>query len=193
MIQEWVLSNAKDIVEVGVLVLGGYKMFRMVNSIQDNVSKLPAFKAELDNMHKLLNQIQNLVKAGSSDNILSRIEALANENLTIHKKEQAVRELIHQPFFECSTNGYLIRINDSMCEMLKMKQEKAIGYGWMSIVHPVEQEKMIREWESFIRFGKEFSGSFLINDQSRLILMAKIERDDKGEPIFIIGTIKIAS
>jgi len=52
---------------------------------------------------------------------------------------------------------------------------------------------MIREWESFIRFGKEFSGSFLINDQSRLILMAKIERDDKGEPIFIIGTIKIAS
>lgn len=193
MIQEWVLSNAKDIVELGVLVLGGYRMFRAISSIQDNVSKLPAFKAELDDMHKLLNQIQNLVKAGSSDNILSRIEALANENLNIHKKEQAVRELIHQPFFECSANGYLIRINDSMCDVLKMNREKAIGYGWMSIVHPVEQDKMIREWECFIRFGKEFSGSFLIKDQSRLNLWAKIERDDKREPIFIIGTIKIAA
>lgn len=193
MIQDWALANAKDIVAALALLGGGYKMFKTVKSIEDNVSKLPAFKTELDQMNQLLNQIQNLVKAGSSDNILARIESLANENLMIHKKEQAVRELIHQPFFECSTNGYLIRLNDSMCDLIGMAREKATGYGWMGIVHPVEQEKMVREWESFIRFGKEFSGSYLTVDKKRLIPLAKIERNDKNEPVFIIGTVKIAA
>lgn len=193
MAVDWLLAHAKDIVEASVLLVGGYRMFKSVSSIQDNVSKLPALKTELDQMNQLLTQIQNLVKAGSSDNILARIEALANENLMIHKKEQRVRELIHQPFFECSTNGYLISINDSMCELIGMTREKAGGYGWMGIVHPVEQEKMVREWESFIRFGKEFSGSYLTNDKKKLWTLAKIERNEKNEPVFIIGTVKIAA
>lgn len=188
---QFLIDNAKDYVAILTAITIAYKLFSDLKSIQSSVSKLDEFKRELDDMRRTLDSIQQLVKAGSNDNILHKIERIAYENLMIHKRDAVIRELIHQPFFECSASGDLISLNDAMSDLLGRKQEQCIGYGWMSIVAEPEQERLVREWETFVRFGIEFTGTFLTVDKKRLMPYARIVRHESGEPEFIIGTIKI--
>ena len=191
MIFQWVLDNAKDVTEVAILAAGMYGIFKKSSSIESELKAIPIVKDELVKLKHTLNEIQKVVNAGSADNIASKVDKVIKANRLAYKREQYIRELAHQPFYECTENGHAFFLNDSLLDLLGIDANGALGYGWLKAVSEFEQEKVYREWERAVKHDNEFRIEYTIKKTKQKVLsIAKIARDEVGKIQFIIGTVE---
>lgn len=190
MLLQWLLENGKDLTEVAILAGGMYAIFKKSNNIEAGLKEIPKIKEELDEVKKTLNNIQAVVNAGSADNIANKVDAVIKANRIAYKREQYIRELTHQPFYECTENGHAFVLNDALLELLGLEINEALGYGWIKSIVDFEQERVLAEWERAVRYGSEFKVEYTLKKTKQKVLsVAKIARDEAGEIQFIIGTV----
>ena len=187
---QWILENGKDITEVAILAGGMYAIFRKSNSIENGLKEIPKIKTELDEVKKTLNDIQKVVNAGSAESIADKVDKVIKANRLAFKREQAIRGLTHQPFYECTENGHAFFLNDALLYLLGLGLDEALGYGWVKAISEFEKDKVLAEWERAVRYGSEFKTEYTIaKTNQRVLSEAKICRDENGEIEFIIGTV----
>ena len=190
MLLEWILANGKDLTEVAILAGGMYAIFKKSNSIENGLKEIPKIKEELDEVKKTLNNIQAVVNAGSADNIAAKVDKVIKANRLAYRREQVIRELTHQPFYECTENGHAFFFNEALLDLLGLEINEALGYGWIKSIEEFEQEKVLEEWERAVRYGSEFKVEYTLKKSKEKVLsIAKICRDEVGEIQFIIGTV----
>lgn len=192
MILEWLFLHAKDIVEVvavGAFLFKGNILLVSINSKLATVPKLETDVTEI--------KLQLRTNGGTSlKDAVNRIEKKLGEvrsDISILKGRESARMYLDaQPTFECDANGYATALNKSLLTILGLEIDEAIGYGWLKAVKPIDQDRVMREWEASVRNGREFSSYYTFvnattHKENKVHGRARIERN-KEDIIFIIGT-----
>lgn len=99
-----------------------------------------------------------------------------------------------QPKFECDRNGLCIRVNEEWLVQTGISESRAIGNGWLHIIHPTDKKRVMYAWEDFIQKNMPFDCEYRIvsdkhSEGMRVRAKAVAKRD--GDSIkLIIGTVQ---
>jgi PAS domain-containing protein len=189
---EWIFEHAKDMVEVGAVGAFLVKGNLLLTSINKKLGIVPALEKDVNEI-----KLQLRTNGGTSlKDAVNRIEKAVGEvrsDVAILKgRESARMYLDSQPTFECDAQGFATALNKSLLDILGLEIDEAIGYGWLKAVKPMDQDRVVREWEMSVRNGREFNSNYTLVNQvthkeTKVHGRARIERD-KEDIIFIIGS-----
>ncbi|MDD4490192.1 MAG: ATP-binding protein [Paludibacter sp.] len=95
--------------------------------------------------------------------------------------------------FHTLEDGYTTYVNSRWCEISGIKKEDAIGWGWISAVHPEDKQVIQQGWESAVQEKRmsQVSYRFILSDGSInwVLGLAVPEYNSQQEIIGYVGTI----
>jgi len=106
--------------------------------------------------------------------------------------------LSNTPTFINDPSGACIFVNDALCNIYGSKKEQMLGFGWTNFLDDNEKEVKAENWKKGVQYDSIFRDTYHINNPitgKRFMCeySANITRDKKGNPISIMGTVKILS
>jgi two-component system, cell cycle sensor histidine kinase and response regulator CckA len=75
--------------------------------------------------------------------------------------------------FHTDTEGSVLYLNDCWCSITGMKRQDALGFGWVSAIHPDDKPRVMKDWTQCLEQNKGYNGEFrFVNDagESRWVL-----------------------
>ena len=104
--------------------------------------------------------------------------------------------LSNTPTFINDATGSCIFVNDALCNIYGSKKEEMLGFGWTNFLDDNEKELKAENWKRGIQHDSIFRDTYHVNNpitKQRFVCeySANITRDKKGNPISIMGTVKV--
>ena len=104
--------------------------------------------------------------------------------------------LSNTPTFINDPTGSCVFVNDALCSIYGANKEQMLGFGWTNFLDDNEKEVKADNWKKGVQYDSIFRDSYHVNNpitKQRLLCeySANITRDKKGNPISIMGTVKI--
>jgi PAS domain S-box-containing protein len=102
---------------------------------------------------------------------------MSHDLATAHEAEQRFRlmtEMKTYGVWMASPDGALMYASQTFLDLLGIPMEQAVGYGWMSRLHPDDAGKVKQEWQHCIQAGERWDIEFRAlgpNSQQRTILV----------------------
>ncbi|MFC1556020.1 PAS domain S-box protein [candidate division KSB1 bacterium] len=62
--------------------------------------------------------------------------------------------------FQTDASGRVLYINDKWCSLAGIDREKAMGFGWVSALHPEDKPKVLDDWDKCLKEKTGYSGEF---------------------------------
>ena len=152
---------------------------------------------------EFVDKVMYNLSPNGGNSLVDKVNRIENTLKEIHlhtklikHKQQTKLYLDNQPMFECDENGYNVFVNRRWCEITGLDEEEALGYGWINALYPSDRQRVHDEWQRTIKADSQISSEYrFYNKNTNQIIpvrsIAKIERDKKGEILFIIGTFEI--
>ena len=116
-------------------------------------------------------------------------------------KEFQERDEIHfyldsQPKFECDTNGYAIKLNKRLLEIIGISEDQGLGYGWVKYLIDSDRQRVLREWEEAVNANSEFNSVYTFENQitkttTKVRGTAVFKRNDNKEITLVIGALEV--
>jgi len=202
-------NNYQFIIEIAVFlvtVLGfGWKGRSW---IQTNIlTELSDIKTELEKNGKMaleakeaINKISKISSyelgrngGGSTKDIIVKTYNICKE---FQERDEIHFYLDSQPKFECDSNGYTLKLNKKLLDILGITEQEGLGYGWMSQLVEYDKTRVLREWEEAVEINTEFSSVYTFVNKStgvetRVKGVAIFKRDGDKEIKFVLGTLDI--
>jgi PAS domain S-box-containing protein len=68
----------------------------------------------------------------------------------------------HAPagIFLTDSGGRYLMVNERWLQYAGMPEEEALGEGWTSALHPDDRQRVLAEWDAFVKEGSEFSSEY---------------------------------
>ena len=106
---------------------------------------------------------------------------------------QALTSTAPVGIFRTDPKGQCLFVNSKWCEYSGLTEQEALGFGWISALHPDDRERVNLEWQDAAKLGRQFKSEyrFVRSDGEVFWLfgLASPEKDLKGNVIGYIGTI----
>ena len=104
--------------------------------------------------------------------------------------------LSNTPTFINDPTGSCVFVNDALCSIYGANKEQMLGFGWTNFLDDNEKEVKADNWKKGVQYDSIFRDSYHVNNpitKQRFLCeySANITRDKKGNPISIMGTVKI--
>ena len=120
-------------------------MLHLTKTIEDLSNDLPV-------IHEIASEFRN--NGGSTlRDVLDRIQ----DQLT--KASFVQRSLILQSgkaFWETDSEGKWLWASPALCNMIGLEEEAILGHGWVTNIHPDDQERVFNEWQLAIKQDRQF-------------------------------------
>lgn len=116
--------------------------------------------------------------------------------IALHNNEQLFRSLTEVApvgIFRTDAIGKFLYVNERWCLIAGMDAETALGYGWISAIHPDDRERVMSEWSRAGQYQRQFPSEYRFQTKEQIITwilgLAQAERDQNGEVLGYVGTI----
>ncbi|MFC1553678.1 PAS domain S-box protein [candidate division KSB1 bacterium] len=86
-----------------------------------------------------------------------KVEEVVKES---EEKFRLLSESSPMGVFQTDSNGRVMYLNDKWCTISGMKREEAMGFGWISALHPDDKSKVLADWEECLKKKKGYKGEF---------------------------------
>lgn len=95
--------------------------------------------------------------------------------------------------FRTDTDGNYLFVNQHWCDMVGLTPDQSLGIGWQQILHPKDQQQIVKEWHQSIAENRPFRGEYRClrpnGSVSWVYGQAVAERNVRGEVIGYVGSI----
>ncbi len=81
----------------------------------------------------------------------------------LRESEQKFRRLSDSSpmgIFQTDADGRVLYLNDNWCSLSGMVREEALGFGWVSAIHPEDKSRVLEEWGKCLKEKTGYSGGF---------------------------------
>ena len=183
------------VVGSGVGVVIGFKSYEwlkenVLDPIKEFKPELKQTMVEIQAMKKDFEILSNLRQEGHSPIIDKIIET----HDTVEKMamiQDMKFELEQQAYFECNSNGHLVKANDAFYKVTRMTKDEALSHKWVGIISDAFQQNFLDQWDRLMTNGipineevpSKYGGKFLIN--------VRRKPSDTKNPKVIIGSISV--
>jgi PAS domain S-box-containing protein len=84
----------------------------------------------------------------------NRLGALKSEIETLRDRHRELLAVTPQILFITDANGHLVDVGQQWLEQVGISEDEALGFGWMSALHPDDLEPTQREWLQSVATGE---------------------------------------
>lgn len=199
----WVLLTSFSTCAVALVSFAWY-IFKyqneiLVQPIIEMRNEQQIFRGEVEKVKQALSDIQQelhrrlTIKDGTPIEVV--IEKMSEQFDLMADRDTFNFYLDSQPKYECDSNGLCTRVNEKWCELTGLSEQHAVGNGWMKIIHPNDQQRVLRLWDDFVEKDYPFDVNYRIitnayPDGLQVRCRAFSKRED-GNIKLILGTIEI--
>jgi len=180
----------------GVIVaifLGGWKVYEwlkinLIDPINEFKPELKKTMAEIQQIKKDFEILSNLKKEGNSPIIDKIIET----HDTVEKMayiQEAKFELEQQAYFECNSNGHLVKANDAFYRLTKLSKEEALSHKWVGIISDAFQQNFLDQWERLMTDGIPINEEVPSKNGGKFLINVRKKPSDSKDVKVIIGSI----
>lgn len=179
-------------------------IFAGVRYIYKNMwTPLKEFKDTVYKNKEFVDKVMYNLSPNGGNSLVDKVNKIANKLEEIHTdtsiikhKQKTSSYLDIQPLFECDVQGYCISVNRKWCEITGIDEQSALGYGWISAIHPNDRQRVHDDWERAVETDHQFISTYrFYNKHTNKTIpvkgISRIERDRNGEIMYIIGTFEI--
>ena len=101
-----------------------------------------------------------------------------------------------QPKYECDANGYAVKLNKKLLDIMGMSEDEGLGYGWVSRLIEADRMRVLREWEESVKTNSEFNSVYtfvnkITGDKTKVRGTAIFKRDSEKEITLVIGSLEV--
>lgn len=177
----------------GIGVVIGFKSYEwlkenVLDPIKEFKPELKQTMVEIQAMKKDFEILRNLKQEGKSPIINQIIET----HDTVQKMayiQEAKFELEQQAYFECNSNGHLVKANDAFYRLTKLSKEEALSHKWVGIISDAFQQNFLDQWERLMTDGIPINEEVPSKNGGRFLINVRKKPSDSKEVKVIIGSI----
>lgn len=177
----------------GIGVVIGFKSYEwlkenVLDPIKEFKPELKQTMVEIQAMKKDFEILRNLKQEGKSPIINQIIET----HDTVQKMayiQEAKFELEQQAYFECNSNGHLVKANDAFYRLTKLSKEEALSHKWVGIISDAFQQNFLDQWERLMTNGIPINEEVPSKNGGRFLINVRKKPSDSKEVKVIIGSI----
>jgi PAS domain S-box-containing protein len=160
----------------------------VLDPIKEFKPELKKTMAEIQEMKKDFEILSNLKQDGKSPIINQIIET----HDTVQKMayiQEAKFELEQQAYFECNSNGHLVKANNAFYRLTKLSKEEALSHKWVGIISDAFQQNFLDQWERLMTNGIPINEEVPSKNGGRFLINVRKKPSDSKEVKVIIGSI----
>lgn len=189
------------ILAIKVLVSGGGVGFGfwLYRKLQVNVlDPLKEFKTELKTAMGEIQAVKSDFEVLSNlknGNDIPIIQQIIETHDAVKKLEhitEAKFELDQQAYFECNSNGHLVKANDAFYRVTKMTKDEALSHKWVGIISDAFQQNFLDKWERLMTNGIPINEEVPAKTGGKYLINVRRKPSDTKDPKVIIGSISVA-
>ena len=177
----------------GIGVVIGVKSYEwlkenVLDPIKEFKLELKQTMVEIQAMKKDFEILRNLKQEGKSPIINQIIET----HDTVQKMayiQEAKFELEQQAYFECNSNGHLVKANNAFYRLTKLSKEEALSHKWVGIISDAFQQNFLDQWERLMTNGIPINEEVPSKNGGRFLINVRKKPSDSKEVKVIIGSI----
>ena len=177
----------------GIGVVIGFKSYEwlkenVLDPIKEFKPELKQTMVEIQAMKKDFEILSNLKQEGKSPIINQIIET----HDTVQKMayiQEAKFELDQQAYFECNSNGHLVKANNAFYRLTKLSKEEALSHKWVGIISDAFQQNFLDQWERLMTDGIPINEEVPSKNGGRFLINVRKKPSDSKEVKVIIGSI----
>jgi PAS domain S-box-containing protein len=120
--------------------------------------------------------------------------------IALRESEERFRQLAAAApvgIFRTDTSGRCTYTNSRWQQMAGLTLEQSLGYGWSSVVHPQDVERVVREWQATVAQGGDYEGEFRFRTPQGTERWTEVHgrpiRSERGEVLGFVGTTEDVS
>jgi len=158
----YVVTIITSVISIGGIIWKGFK--KVSTSIktkylflEDSISKINEISKEFSPNHgssikDVLNKVQN--------------ELVRNTELTekIETRQKWLFDNREMPIFESDEEGRCVWVNIAYMNLVKRDMNFLLGNGWKNVIAPEDRERVIQNWESCVKDGRDSEDTYSIID-----------------------------
>lgn len=95
--------------------------------------------------------------------------------------------------FRTDVTGKCLYVNERWCRIAGMSADLAMGYGWMTAIHPDDRERVVNEWNVAVQYERQFISEYRFQTQGQsitwILCHAQAEHDQNKNILDYVGTI----
>ena len=160
----------------------------VLDPIKEFKPELKQTMVEIQAMKKDFEVLNNLKQDGHSPIIDKIIET----HDTVEKMayiQEAKFELEQQAYFECNSNGHLVKANDAFYRLTKLSKEEALSHKWVGIISDAFQQNFLDQWERLMTNGIPINEEVPSKNGGRFLINVRKKPSDSKDVKVIIGSI----
>lgn len=176
---------------VGIgLGFGAYHKLKVnvLDPIKDFNTKLQTALEKIEKTSHNYEILNNLKQDGHSPIIDKIIET----HETVEKMayiQEAKFELEQQAYFECNSNGHLVKANDAFYRLTKLSREEALSHKWVGIISDAFQQNFLDQWERLMTNGIPINEEVPSKNGGKFLINVRKKPSDSKDVKVIIGSI----
>lgn len=128
--------------------------------------------------------------------VLVDITRQKHMEIALRNNEQLFRSLTEVApvgIFRTDETGRCLYVNERWCSIAGLDAESALGFGWVTAIHPEDRERIMNEWGRAVQYQRQFISEYRFQTRERVITWilghAQAERDQQGNVLGYVGTI----
>lgn len=174
------------------LGFGAYKWLKenVLDPLKEFKPELKAAMSEIQEIKKDFEVLSNLKKEGKSP-IIDRI--IQTHEMVEHMAmvQEAKFELEQQAYFECNSNGHLVKANDAFYRITKMTKDEALSHKWVGVISDAFQQNFLDQWERLMTNGIPINEEVPAKTGGKYLINVRRKPSDTKDPKVIIGSISV--
>lgn len=184
------------IISTGTIIGTSIFLIRVALSVSKKLDSLPKIEADIKKIEKEQNEQGVIVRISATQTLLDKTKELESELEISKEREKAINELLHQPLYECDSNGNLFFANDAFVELIGANNvDDLYGHGWMNFIEDPYRLRIETQYNTDIKYNKSFKYKYPIHSekaQKRYYIdnVGKVFRGVDNKILFILGTIQ---
>lgn len=169
------------------------RLDKIEKQLEENSKTTKEAKTSIDSLSQVSKYELGRNGGGSTKDIVVKTYNICKE---FQERDEIHFYLDQQAKFECDANGYTIKLNKKLLEILGVLEEQGLGYGWVGQLIEADKQRVLREWEEAIVTNSEFSSVYtfinrITGAKTKVKGTAVFKRNEDKEITLVIGALEI--
>jgi PAS domain S-box-containing protein len=152
-----------------------------------------SFAAEKQNAQTLISWGGFVILGACINLILLANRLNRSKSTTSERRSRDIFQVAPMGVFLTDNDGNCLFANQRWCEWAGMTLDEAQGKGWLKALHPDDRARVLEEWSSAVREGREFNSEYrFITSSGRVtwLLVRATTREEAGEQGGFVGMVQ---
>lgn len=119
----------------------------------------------LEDQGRSIANIQSELKPNGGASLRDAINQIRDMANIADVRSHLTREACPYAMYECSPDGKCVWVNEALCNLFGMEEERMMGYGWLEAIEDSERIDSMKAWQQAIENNIPYSSSYTVVNQ----------------------------